>query len=130
MYNVGQAGLTFWAPNINIFRDPRWGRGQETPGEDPMVASAYAVEYVRAFQGQYYRRHRHKYGLQRRVLRDDNDGGDDDRLMLSACCKHFTAYDLEKWGPFTRYNFNAVVRFFCLQLIIFMIDLVPFIFSL
>ncbi|KAI3451854.1 hypothetical protein Pfo_008519 [Paulownia fortunei] len=109
MHNVGQAGLTFWAPNINIFRDPRWGRGQETPGEDPMVASAYAVEYVRAFQGQYHRaaagRDRYKYGLQRRVLRDDND----DRLMLSACCKHFTAYDLEKWGQFSRYNFNAVV---------------------
>ena len=33
MYNIGQAGLTFFAPNINIYRDPRWGRGQETPGE-------------------------------------------------------------------------------------------------
>ena len=33
MNNNNQAGLTFWAPNINIFRDPRWGRGQETPGE-------------------------------------------------------------------------------------------------
>lgn len=42
MYNTGQAGLTFWAPNINVFTDPRWGRGQETPGEDPMVISAYA----------------------------------------------------------------------------------------
>ncbi|KAK6151085.1 hypothetical protein DH2020_016017 [Rehmannia glutinosa] len=108
MHNWGQAGLTYWAPNINIFRDPRWGRGQETPGEDPMVASAFAVEYVRAFQGQYHRtdarKGRYKYGLQRRVLRDDNG----DRLMLSACCKHFTAYDLEKWGQFTRYNFNAV----------------------
>ncbi|KAK6151074.1 hypothetical protein DH2020_016006 [Rehmannia glutinosa] len=74
-----------------------------------MVASAFAVEYVRAFQGQYHRtdarKGRFKYGLQRRVLRDDNG----DRLMLSACCKHFTAYDLEKWGQFTRYNFNAVV---------------------
>ena len=33
MHNIGQAGLTFFAPNINIYRDPRWGRGQETPGE-------------------------------------------------------------------------------------------------
>ena len=33
MYNIGQSGLTFFAPNINIYRDPRWGRGQETPGE-------------------------------------------------------------------------------------------------
>lgn len=107
MRSTGQAGLTFWAPNINIFRDPRWGRGQETPGEDPMVVSDYAVEYVRAFQGQYRKRDRYKYGIKRRVLRDDDE--DDDRLMLSACCKHFTAYDLEKWGHFTRYNFNAVV---------------------
>ncbi|KAL2531681.1 putative beta-D-xylosidase 6 [Abeliophyllum distichum] len=41
-----------------------------------------------------------------RVLKNDHGS---DRLMLSACCKHFTAYDLEKWGQFTRYNFNAVV---------------------
>ncbi|PIN21658.1 Non-reducing end alpha-L-arabinofuranosidase [Handroanthus impetiginosus] len=113
MQNVGQAGLTFFAPNINIFRDPRWGRGQETPGEDPMVVSAYAVEYVRAFQWNYdweaAKKDKYKFGLQRRALGDDNDDGDEDRLMLSACCKHFTAYDLEKWGQFTRYNFNAVV---------------------
>ncbi|GKU94985.1 hypothetical protein SLEP1_g8403 [Rubroshorea leprosula] len=55
MYNVGQAVLTFWAPNINILREPRWGRGQETPGEDPMVASAYAIEFVRGFQGESVR---------------------------------------------------------------------------
>ena len=42
MWNSRQAGLTFWAPNINIFRDPRWGRGQETPGEDPLLNSVYA----------------------------------------------------------------------------------------
>ncbi|KAL6573112.1 putative beta-D-xylosidase 6 [Orobanche hederae] len=108
MHNLGQAGLTFWAPNINIFRDPRWGRGQETPGEDPLIASAFAVEYVRAFQGEYRTENARKdgYKLQRRALRNDDD---DDRLMLSACCKHFTAYDLERWGQFSRYNFNAVV---------------------
>lgn len=50
MYNVGQAGLTYWSPNVNIFRDPRWGRGQETPGEDPLVVSRYAVNYVRGLQ--------------------------------------------------------------------------------
>ncbi|XP_074295151.1 putative beta-D-xylosidase 6 [Silene latifolia] len=88
MYNVGQSGLTFWAPNINIFRDPRWGRGQETPGEDPVVVSAFAVEFVKGFQ------------------REDDAGG----LMLSACCKHLIAYDLEKWGNFSRYTFNAVVN--------------------
>ncbi|XP_022894659.1 probable beta-D-xylosidase 6 [Olea europaea var. sylvestris] len=108
MYNLGQAGLTFWAPNINIFRDPRWGRGQETPGEDPMVAAAYAIEYVRAFQGQnkrFWKRRKHGF-LQRKVW--TNDYGSD-KLKLSACCKHFTAYDLEKWGQFARYNFNAVI---------------------
>ena len=49
-YNQGHAGLTFWAPNINIYRDPRWGRGQETPGEDPVLTSAYAVAFVRGMQ--------------------------------------------------------------------------------
>lgn len=115
MYNQGQAGLTFWAPNINIFRDPRWGRGAETPGEDPMVTSAYAVAYVRSFQGEYHRKAAgYKFGQRRRALGRDND---DDGLMLSACCKHFTAYDLEKWGNFTRYDFNAVVSFFLLLLL-------------
>lgn len=46
MYNVGESGLTFWSPNVNIFRDPRWGRGQETPGEDPLLTSRYVVSYV------------------------------------------------------------------------------------
>lgn len=96
MFNLGQAGLTFWAPNINLFRDPRWGRGQETPGEDPMLSSAYSVEYVRGLQG--------LSGIQEAVGDDD-----DDALMVSACCKHFTAYDLDKWKQFARYNFNAVV---------------------
>ncbi|KAL9229517.1 hypothetical protein vseg_004975 [Gypsophila vaccaria] len=100
MYNVGQAGLTFWAPNLNVFRDPRWGRGQETPGEDPFVLSAFAVEFVRGFQGEW------------RVVGGDTDGGDGEGglLMLSACCKHLIAYDLEKWGNFSRYSFDAVVN--------------------
>lgn len=93
MYNYAQAGLTFWAPNINIFRDPRWGRGQETPGEDPFTVSKYAVAYVRGFQGEELDPHRHEPS----------------RLMLSACCKHFTAYDLEKWNGYARYTFNALV---------------------
>ena len=44
-------GLTFWAPNINIFRDPRWGRGQETYGEDPFLASRLGVAFVSGMQG-------------------------------------------------------------------------------
>ncbi|KAG6571697.1 Beta-xylosidase/alpha-L-arabinofuranosidase 2, partial [Cucurbita argyrosperma subsp. sororia] len=89
MYNVGLAGLTYWSPNVNIFRDPRWGRGQETPGEDPLLSSKYAAGYVR--------------GLQQR------DDGDPDRLKVAACCKHYTAYDLDNWKGTDRYHFNAVV---------------------
>ncbi|NJD19254.1 MAG: glucan 1,4-alpha-glucosidase, partial [Gemmatimonadetes bacterium] len=44
-------GLTFWSPNINIFRDPRWGRGMETYGEDPWLAGSLAVAFVRGMQG-------------------------------------------------------------------------------
>lgn len=44
-------GLTIWSPNINLFRDPRWGRGQETYGEDPLLASHLAIEFVRGLQG-------------------------------------------------------------------------------
>jgi beta-glucosidase len=44
-------GLTFWSPNVNIFRDPRWGRGQETYGEDPVLTSRLAVNFVRGLQG-------------------------------------------------------------------------------
>nr|BBF89979.1 putative auxin-induced beta-glucosidase [Oryza rufipogon] len=88
MYNGGQAGLTFWSPNVNIFRDPRWGRGQETPGEDPAVAARYAAAYVRGLQQQ-----------------QPSSG----RLKLAACCKHFTAYDLDNWSGTDRFHFNAVV---------------------
>jgi beta-glucosidase len=48
---LGNRGLDFWAPNINIFRDPRWGRGQETYGEDPYLASQLAVAFVTGMQG-------------------------------------------------------------------------------
>ncbi|XP_018849659.1 probable beta-D-xylosidase 7 [Juglans regia] len=95
VYNAGQAkGMTFWAPNINIFRDPRWGRGQETPGEDPLVTGKYAVAYVRGVQGDSY------------------EGGkleDGHHLQASACCKHFTAYDLDDWKGVNRFVFDARV---------------------
>lgn len=110
MYNYGQAGLTFWAPVVNIFRDPRWGRGQESPGEDPMVVSDYAVEYVRSFQAlRMTIDDSSGFGEKRALIGDEDDDGGGS-LMLSACCKHLIAYDLEKWGNFSRYSFNAVVR--------------------
>src|SRR5437868_3710551 len=51
-------GLTFWSPNINIFRDPRWGRGQETYGEDPYLTSQMAIAFIKGMQGsdtQYFK---------------------------------------------------------------------------
>lgn len=93
MYNGGMAGLTYWSPNVNIFRDPRWGRGQETPGEDPVLAGKYAVSYVRGLQGD----------------------GARNRLKVAACCKHYTAYDLDNWNGVDRYHFNARVSYSYLQ---------------
>ncbi|KAL9237215.1 hypothetical protein vseg_011795 [Gypsophila vaccaria] len=87
MYNGGTAGLTYWSPNVNIFRDPRWGRGQETPGEDPTLSAKYAASYVTGLQGNYGK----------------------NRLKVAACCKHYTAYDLDKWKGFDRFHFNAIV---------------------
>ena len=46
-------GLTFWSPNINIFRDPRWGRGQETYGEDPYLTSRMGVTFCKGLQGDH-----------------------------------------------------------------------------
>ncbi|KAE9618827.1 hypothetical protein Lal_00047661 [Lupinus albus] len=86
MYNGGVGGLTYWSPNVNIFRDPRWGRGQETPGEDPILAGRYAASYVRGLQG-----------------------SDGNQLKVAASCKHFTAYDLDNWNGVDRFHFNAKV---------------------
>ena len=75
-------GLTFWAPNINIFRDPRWGRGQETFGEDPFLTSQLGVSFVKGIQG------------------------DGEFLKAGACSKHFAVHS----GPEkTRHGFDAVV---------------------
>ena len=74
-------GLTFWSPNINIFRDPRWGRGQETYGEDPFLAGTLGVAFIKGLQG------------------------DDPNYMLAmACAKHFAVHS----GPEPeRHRFNA-----------------------
>lgn len=83
-YNSGNSGLTFWSPNINIFRDPRWGRGQETPGEDPYLNAEYARNFVAGFQGDEQR-----VGF----------------IKASACCKHFAAHSIEE----DRNSFDAIV---------------------
>lgn len=76
-------GLTFWSPNVNIFRDPRWGRGQETYGEDPYLTSRLGVSFVKGLQG------------------------DGKYLKLAACAKHFAVHS----GPEgLRHEFNAVVN--------------------
>ena len=62
-------GLTFWAPNVNLFRDPRWGRGQETYGEDPYLTSRLAVGFIKGLQGE-----------------------DPDHLKAAACAKHFAVH--------------------------------------
>ncbi|XP_024356912.1 beta-xylosidase/alpha-L-arabinofuranosidase 1 [Physcomitrium patens] len=87
-YNDGIAGLTYWSPVINIARDPRWGRIQETSGEDPYTTSAYATHFVQGMQ---------------------EGDANSKRLKLSACCKHFTAYDVDNWEGIDRYHFDAKV---------------------
>jgi beta-glucosidase len=91
MFNVSQtagnynrySGLTFWTPNINIFRDPRWGRGQETYGEDPYLTSLIGVAFVNGLQGD-----NPKY------------------LKTAATAKHFAVHS----GPEKlRHEFDAIV---------------------
>ena len=76
-------GLTFWSPNINIFRDPRWGRGHETYGEDPYLTSMIGRAFVKGMQG-----------------------NDKKYLKVAACAKHFAVHS----GPENeRHSFNAEV---------------------
>ena len=76
-------GLTFWAPNVNIFRDPRWGRGHETFGEDPYLTERLGVRYIMGLQGH-----------------------DETYLKTAACAKHFAVHS----GPESlRHSFDAKV---------------------
>lgn len=105
MHNLGRAGLTYWSPNINAVRDPRWGRALETPGEDPYMIGVYAYNYVRGLQdieGQESSPH------------DQNSRP----LKVAACCKHYVAYDVDNWLGVVRENFNAHVRTTLYQFII------------
>ncbi|KAM3080833.1 hypothetical protein ACMFMF_002748 [Clarireedia jacksonii] len=79
--NYGFSGFDFWAPNINPFRDPRWGRGQETPGEDIFHIQSYVRSFVPGLQG-------------------------DDPLQKQtiATCKHYAVYDIETGRHEKNYN--------------------------
>ena len=82
-YTDQYQGLTFWSPNVNIFRDPRWGRGQETWGEDPLLTGEMASAFVKGLQGDHP-----KY------------------LKAAACAKHYAVHS----GPEKdRHIFNAIV---------------------
>ncbi|QSZ31219.1 hypothetical protein DSL72_000782 [Monilinia vaccinii-corymbosi] len=88
--NANRFGLNYWTPNINPYKDPRWGRGQETPGEDPFHISSYVNALVAGFQG----------------------GLDDLPYKKGvATCKHFAGYDLEESGGVQRYGFDAKISF-------------------
>lgn len=77
-------GLTFWSPNINIFRDPRWGRGHETYGEDPYLTGRLGVAFIKGLQGEHP-----KY------------------LKAAACAKHYAVHS----GPEAeRHSFNAIAN--------------------
>jgi xylan 1,4-beta-xylosidase len=92
--NFGHAGLSFFTPNINPFKDPRWGRGQETPGEDPFHIARYALSLVTGLQG----------GFGSKL-----NGANGQYLKIIADCKHYAAYDLENWEGNSRMAFNAIV---------------------
>ncbi|KAJ2986194.1 hypothetical protein NUW58_g5145 [Xylaria curta] len=92
--NAGRCGLNFWTPNINPFRDPRWGRGQEVPSEDPYHMSQYVMQLVPALQG----------GLK-----------GDPYYKLVATCKHYAGYDMENWKGNKRYGFDAKITMQDLQ---------------
>ena len=76
-------GLTLWSPNINIYRDPRWGRGQETYGEDPYLTTRLGLAYIKGLQG------------------------DGEYLKTAACAKHFAVHSGPEQG---RHEFDSVVN--------------------
>ncbi|KAJ7597736.1 glycoside hydrolase family 3 protein [Mycena floridula] len=85
--NVGRGGLDYWTPNINPFKDPRWGRGQETPGEDAFRVQGYTNSMVQGLQG----------------------GIDPKFYKLVSTAKHWSGYDLENWKGNNRVSFNAII---------------------
>lgn len=97
-FGVGHAGLSLFTPNINLVRDPRWGRAMETAGEDPLVAGRYAEDVVLGLQGMPFR---------------PSDNSSRGFLTAIATVKHFAAYDLEGFcydgACVDRFHFDARV---------------------
>ncbi|KAK7962506.1 Xylan 1-4-beta-xylosidase [Apiospora aurea] len=90
--NAGRTGLNFWTPNINPYRDPRWGRGQEVPSEDAFFASQYINQLIPGLQGG-----------------DPSHNADNPYYKLVATCKHYAGYDIENWQGNERYGFDAII---------------------
>jgi beta-D-xylosidase 4 len=84
--NGGKAPFDFWTPNLNPYKDPRWGRGSETPGEDTVRLKGYAQSLLSGLEGDSKK--------ERRIV---------------ATCKHYAANDLEDWKGTTRHNFDAKI---------------------
>ena len=111
LYNEGEGAAWVFSPNLNAMRDPRWGRAQEVPGEDPLLVSSYGYSYVRGLQG------------------GAPPSGESCSVLAAGTLKHWVAYDLEGFiprtdplprppsarcdcddcGGCTRFNFNALV---------------------
>ncbi|KAH3745647.1 glycoside hydrolase family 3 domain protein [Pelomyxa schiedti] len=87
LHNEGIGGLDYWGPNINLNRDPRWGRNLETPSEDPYLQSQFVVNYIRGMQ----------------------EGEDTRYLKTVATCKHYAGNSLENWNGYDRYSFDAKI---------------------
>ncbi|KAL2758544.1 glycoside hydrolase family 3 protein [Sodiomyces alcalophilus JCM 7366] len=83
--NAGYSGIDFWTPNVNPFKDPRWGRGSETPGEDVLRVKRYAERIIRGMEGPV---------------------PDQERRIISTC-KHYAGNDFEDWNGTTRHDFDA-----------------------
>nr|AJK31203.1 Xyl3A [Humicola insolens] len=81
--NNDRSGIDYWTPDVNPYRDPRWGRGSETPGEDVLVIKRYTKHLLRGLEGT---------SKTRRII---------------ATCKHYAGYDLESWQGTTRHDFDA-----------------------
>jgi beta-D-xylosidase 4 len=83
--NGGVAPVDYWTPDINPFRDPRWGRGSETPGEDILRIKGYTKSLLAGLEGDK---------AQRKII---------------ATCKHYVGYDMEAWGGTDRHHFDAKI---------------------